>query len=588
MRIVCGGRPARVALLLVVSVLFAFFASTDRAYAVGGTDLLTNGDFETNGGSLTGWSAVLAKLSVASDGVGGGHAALASVHRKAKASAYGLTTSSPVVARAPASEPFTANGKVRSAAPGKTVCLLLRELTPGGSVVQTRQQCATTTATWASLPTTTLTVATHGDSLSLTVQQINGALNDSFEADSLTLVDPDTTAPSVPTGVTATAPSSSEVDVSWLPSSDPDAAGVGGYVVSRNGTAIATLGASATSYRDTAVSANTSYSYTVAAFDFAGNYSAPSEPAVVTTPAPPVDNPPSVPGGVTASAVSSAEVDVSWTASTDTDATGLAGYVVTRDGATVATVGASATGYADLTVSPATSYSYTVTAFDTAQNYSAPSSPATVTTPPAQTTGVLDDLWHMNETSGTTMVDSGQTPHPGTIHNIAFGQPGDPAFPGTSYGFNGTSSYIDVGNSDDLNAGSKDVHIALSLNTTTVPPIPDYDLFRKGEYPGTEYKLELQPNGQFSCEFRTLQADGSTVKGYTIQPAIDLHDGNWHRLTCSKVGGTMTVTVDGVAYTKSISGSISNNYHMIIGAYSPTGGGDYYQGRLDEISFHIG
>jgi hypothetical protein len=179
------------------------------------------------------------------------------------------------------------------------------------------------------------------------------------------------------------------------------------------------------------------------------------------------------------------------------------------------------------------------------------------------------------------------------IHDVALGQPGDPAFAGTSYGFNGTSSVVDVGNSDYLNPGDADVHIAFSLNTTSVPPQPppgvddDYDLIRKGNFPGTEFKLELQYTGEFSCEFRTLQADGSTVKGYVIQPPIDLHDGNWHRITCSKVGGTMTVTVDGVAYTKSITGSISNGYHMVIGAHSPTGG-EYYQGLLDEVSFHIG
>ena len=132
------------------------------------------------------------------------------------------------------------------------------------------------------------------------------------------------------------------------------------------------------------------------------------------------------------------------------------------------------------------------------------------------------------------------------------------------------------------------MRIALSLLTTTVPAQPYYDLFRKGEYPGTEYKLELQPNGQFSCEFRTLQADG-TVKGFTIQPAIDMHDGRWHRLTRSKVGDTMTVTVDGAAFTKTISGSISNTSHVIIGgAYPPTGRGDNYQSRLDEIRFRIG
>jgi len=572
--------------LLLVPALAGVGLVAAPGYAAGGTNMLTNGGFDTNGGSLTGWSAVSAKLSLATDGDGGGHAALASVKGRAKPAAYGLTTSASPVSGVPAAEKFTANARVRSATPGKTVCLVVRELSPGGSVVKTSQQCAATTATWSSLPATTATLGTGGDSLALTVQQTNGAGGDSFEADSLSLVNADTTPPSVPSGLSAVAPSYAEVDLSWSPSSDPDASGVNGYVVARNGVTVATLGASSTSYRDTTVSAGMSYSYTVAAFDFAGNSSAPSDPAPVTTPAAP-DLPPTVPSGVTATAVSPTEVDVSWTASTDTDQTGVAGYVLTRNGTTLATVGPDTTTYPDLAVSAATTYTYTVTAFDTAQHASAPSSPATATTPSASGSGT-DDLWHLDETSGTTMVDSGQTAHPGVLHNVALGQPGDPAFAGTSYGFNGTSSFVDVGNSDDLNAGSKDVRIALSLNTTTVPPTPDYDLFRKGQYPGTEYKLELQPNGQFSCEFRTLQADGSTVKGYTIQPAIDLHDGRWHRLTCSKVGGTMTVTIDGVAFTKSITGSISNSYHMIIGAYSASGGGDYYQGRLDEISFHIG
>ena len=220
-------------------------------------------------------------------------------------------------------------------------------------------------------------------------------------------------------------------------------------------------------------------------------------------------------------------------------------------------------------------------------NASAPSAPATVTTPAAATATGADDLWHLDETSGTTMVDSGRTPHPGTVHNVALGQAGDPGFPGTSYGFDGASSFVSIPDAPDLNAVARDVHIAFSLKTSTVPAQPDYDLFRKGQYPGTEYKLELQPNGQLSCEFRTLQADG-TIRGYTIQPAVALHDGRWHRLTCAKVGGKMTVTIDGTAFTKNITGSISNGYAMIIGAYSAKGGGDYFQGLLDEVSFRTG
>ena len=50
----------------------------------------------------------------------------------------------------------------------------------------------------------------------------------------------------------------------------------------------------------------------------------------------------------------------------------------------------------------------------------------------------------------------------------------------------------------------------------------------------------------------------------------------------------MTVTIDGTAFTKNITGSISNGYAMIIGAYSAKGGGDYFQGLLDEVSFRTG
>ena len=301
---------------------------------------------------------------------------------------------------------------------------------------------------------------------------------------------------------------------------------------------------------------------------------------------------PTTPTGVTAAAASFDRVVLSWDPSTDADSSGVRGYAIYRNGSPtpLATVSGTTNSYQDTTVSAGTSYSYTVAAFDYAQNYSAPSSPTTVTTlpPPIQ----IDDLWHMDETSGTTMVDSGQTPHPGAIQAMALGQPGDPTFPGTAYGFSGTSSLIDVGNSDYLNPGDRDVHIAFSLNTTTVPPQPppgvddDYDLIRKGQFPGTEFKLELQYTGEFSCEFRTLQADG-TIKGYVIQPPIDLHDGTWHRISCSKAGGTMTVTIDGAAFTKSITGSIANSYNLVIGAHSPAGG-EFYQGLLDEVSYHIG
>jgi phosphatidylinositol-3-phosphatase len=91
---------------------------------------------------------------------------------------------------------------------------------------------------------------------------------------------------------------------------------------------------------------------------------------------------PSVPASVTAAVAGPGSVSVQWAASQDD--VGVTGYDVFRNGAKVGTV--SGTSFADTSVQPATTYSYTVDAFDAAHNTSAQSSPApaaTVTTPAA-------------------------------------------------------------------------------------------------------------------------------------------------------------------------------------------------------------
>ncbi len=93
----------------------------------------------------------------------------------------------------------------------------------------------------------------------------------------------DTQPPTVPTGLAATAVSSSSVQLSWNASTDN--VGVAGYTVYRNGKPIGTTGGSVTSYTDSTVAPSTSYSYTVDAFDTAGNHSAQSASLPVTTPA---------------------------------------------------------------------------------------------------------------------------------------------------------------------------------------------------------------------------------------------------------------------------------------------------------------
>jgi hypothetical protein len=90
----------------------------------------------------------------------------------------------------------------------------------------------------------------------------------------------DNQAPTVPTGLTASAISSSQVSLAWTTSTDNIK--VAGYAIYRNGSQIGTT--SSSTFDDRGVSANTTYTYTVAAYDPAGNTSVESTPASVTTP----------------------------------------------------------------------------------------------------------------------------------------------------------------------------------------------------------------------------------------------------------------------------------------------------------------
>jgi hypothetical protein len=90
---------------------------------------------------------------------------------------------------------------------------------------------------------------------------------------------PGTTKPSVPAGVSAMAASASQINLSWNASTS--SAGVAGYFIYRGGSEVGT--SLTTAYSDAGLNASTTYSYTVAAYDAAGNTSAPSSSVSATT-----------------------------------------------------------------------------------------------------------------------------------------------------------------------------------------------------------------------------------------------------------------------------------------------------------------
>ncbi|NNF31566.1 MAG: DUF1028 domain-containing protein, partial [Flavobacteriaceae bacterium] len=171
---------------------------------------------------------------------------------------------------------------------------------------------------------------------------------------------PDVTPPTAPGNLTAANTTQTTTDLSWDPSTDN--IGVTGYDILEGTTVIGTV--SGTTFNVTGLTPATSYTFTVIAKDAAGNESAPSNAANVTTLDPPDTEAPTSPTNLSASNITMFSLDLSWTASTDN--VGVTGYDV-YEGASV--IGSTATTSFSVTgLSPATLYTFTVVAKDAAGN----------------------------------------------------------------------------------------------------------------------------------------------------------------------------------------------------------------------------
>jgi|GEM_PF-4796861 len=190
----------------------------------------------------------------------------------------------------------------------------------------------------------------------------------------------------------AQAASPSEIDLNWTASSSPG--GVDGYDIYRNSVLIASTDAAldTRTYKDTGLSASTTYSYYVTAYSVYGT-SNPSNTVSITTPTPPP--PPTAPTDLSAETLDDEEIDLSWTASTS--AVGINRYNIYRNGSYIGSTSSttssdtgSSTAYYDSGLASATTYSYFVVAINNSGIASSSSTSVSAmtqsTTPPSAPT----------------------------------------------------------------------------------------------------------------------------------------------------------------------------------------------------------
>jgi Fibronectin type III domain/Calcineurin-like phosphoesterase len=178
------------------------------------------------------------------------------------------------------------------------------------------------------------------------------------------------TPPAAPTNLTATAVSSSQINLSWTDNANNE----NGFKIEQstdgvNFTQIAMLGSNAVSFSVTGLTASTSYQFRVVSFNDAGNSAFSNTASATTLAAPPVL--PLAPSSLTATAVSPTQINLSWADNSSNES----GFRIERcknpnctNFAQIAQVGANVTSFADTTVNKNTAYNYRVRAFNTGGN----------------------------------------------------------------------------------------------------------------------------------------------------------------------------------------------------------------------------
>jgi fibronectin type 3 domain-containing protein len=392
----------------------------------------------------------------------------------------------------------------------------------------------------------------------------------------------DTTPPSAPGTLTATAASSAEIDLSWGAATDN--AGIANYQIWRcqgpgcsNFSQVGTTSnGTTTTYQDKGLSASTSYSYEVRAVDTSNNPGPYSNTSTDTTQS--TDNvPPSAPGTLTATAASSSEIDLSWGAATDN--VGIGGYRIDRcagvgctDFSHLVQLNGTGTTYQDTAVSPATSYSYQVRAVDQVGNLGPYSNAATATTPAAPSGLVAS--YGFEEGSGTTVSDVSGNGNTGTIASATWTTAGK--F-GDALSFNGTSSRVTIPNSSSLQLGA-----GMTLEAWVDPATVSSayrDVIEKGN---DEYFL------MGTTDHSSAAGGGGIIGGSYGQvfTSSGLPTSTWSHLAVTYDGSTERLylngaMVDSVAHT----GTIASSTNALTLGSDPFYG-QYFNGLIDEVRIY--
>jgi hypothetical protein len=418
--------------------------------------------------------------------------------------------------------------------------------------------------------TTLLSEGVH----SITATAFDVAENFASHTVNVTVQNQDTTPPTIPANLSATAVSVSQINLSWNASTDN--VGVTGYRIFRNGIVINT--SVTTSYADLNLNPSTTHTYNVTAFDAAGNESAQSLPAQATTHTPDTTAP--LVTNVNASNITSFAATITW----DTDelsdtqvqygTTTNYGLITPLNSSLVINHSVNLSGLTALTL-----YHYRVLSRDAAGNL-ATSSDFTFTTLATPVIPNLITHWKLDEGTGTSASDSVGSNH-GTLTNGPIWGSGQ--F-GSAVTFDGVNDYINL---PIMNVTGTGLTLTAWVKFSSFPNSDQRIISKANNNNANSHYWMLghtNDGGQQRLRFRLRTGSNTTTLNAT---SGNMLSNVWYHATATYDGTTMRLYLNGVQVAStSKTGSIATSSSIPVNIGRNPDNSNHLRGTLDDVRIY--
>jgi hypothetical protein len=148
---------------------------------------------------------------------------------------------------------------------------------------------------------------------------------------------------------------------------------------------------------------------------------------------------------------------------------------------------------------------------------------------------------------------------------------------------------VEVMLAPELDPGERDFEFGATVWLEPGQTTTGSNIVQKGRFgtDGGQWKLQVDnAAGEPSC---VVRADEPGAEPLVVRSEVSIADSSWHRVTCRRDGGGVSIEVDGeLASEQGATGSVTNDSPLRIGAPGVGEDDDQFHGRVDDVYLFVG